>query len=89
MEIRCSAFLFDLDGVLVDSRAVVERVTKGGRRANYPEQWVNLADGRRYRGKLWEKDDIRRLFVAGPFGDDEYADCDASVGWSPRSGAPR
>lgn len=53
------------------------KASNAGNRRAYPESWVTLDDGRRYRGKLWEKEDdseglLRRLFVAGPFGDDEY-----------------
>ena len=51
MELRCAAFLFDLDGVLVDSRAVVERVCRewAGRHGLDPEVVVRVAHGRRTR----------------------------------------
>ena len=51
MELRCSAFLFDLDGVLVDSRAVVERVcrTWALRHGLDPERVMRIAHGRRAR----------------------------------------
>lgn len=49
MELRCSAFLFDLDGVLVDSRAVVERVCRlwAQRHGLDPEKVLRIAHGRR------------------------------------------
>lgn len=51
MELRCSAFLFDLDGVLVDSRAVVERVCRSWalRQGLDPDHVVRIAHGRRTR----------------------------------------
>ena len=51
MEIRCSAFLFDLDGVLVDSRAVVERVCRlwAARLGVDAEALLRVAHGRRTR----------------------------------------
>jgi len=51
VQIRCSAFLFDLDGVLVDSRAVVERVCRlwAQRHGLDPEQVLRIAHGRRSR----------------------------------------
>src|SRR5258705_2346312 len=51
MELRCSAFLFDLDGLLVDSRAVVERVCRlwAQRHGLDPEQVLRIAHGRRSR----------------------------------------
>ncbi len=51
MELRCSAFLFDLDGVLVDSRAVVERVCRqwAARHNLDPEKVLRIAHGRRTR----------------------------------------
>jgi mannitol-1-/sugar-/sorbitol-6-phosphatase len=51
VELRCSAFLFDLDGVLVDSRAVVERVCRAwaGRHQLDPETVLRVAHGRRTR----------------------------------------
>jgi mannitol-1-/sugar-/sorbitol-6-phosphatase len=51
MQIQCAAFLFDLDGVLVDSRVVVERVcrTWALRHQLDPEQVIRIAHGRRAR----------------------------------------
>ena len=51
MEIQCSAFLFDLDGVLVDSRAVVERVCRqwAARLGIDPAALLRVAHGRRTR----------------------------------------
>ena len=51
MEIRCSAFLFDLDGVLVDSRAVVERVCRmwAARLGIDSDALLRVAHGRRTR----------------------------------------
>lgn len=51
MELRCSAFLFDLDGVLVDSRAVVERVCRAWalRHGLDPVKVTRIAQGRRAR----------------------------------------
>jgi sugar-phosphatase len=51
MEIRCSAFLFDLDGVLVDSRAVVERVCRlwAARLGIDTDALLRVAHGRRTR----------------------------------------
>jgi sugar-phosphatase len=51
MELRCSAFLFDLDGVLVDSRAVVERVCRrwAARVGLDPLTVLRVAHGRRTR----------------------------------------
>src|SRR5258708_34553055 len=52
MELRCSAFLFDLDGVLVDSRAVVDRVCRlwAQRHGLDPEQVLGMTHGRRRGG---------------------------------------
>jgi sugar-phosphatase len=49
--LRCSGFLFDLDGVLVDSRAVVERTCRRWalRHELDPEQVLRIAHGRRTR----------------------------------------
>jgi len=49
MELECSAFLFDLDGVLVDSREVVRRVCiRWARRHGLdPENVIRVAHGRR------------------------------------------
>lgn len=51
MELHCSAFLFDLDGVLVDSRAVVERVCRAwaARLGIDPAALLRVAHGRRTR----------------------------------------
>lgn len=51
MEIQCSAFLFDLDGVLVDSRAVVERVCRlwAARLGIDSAALLRVAHGRRTR----------------------------------------
>jgi len=51
MEIQCSALLFDLDGVLVDSRAVVERVCRlwAARLGITAEELLRVAHGRRTR----------------------------------------
>jgi len=51
MELRCSAFLFDLDGVLVDSRGAVERVCRlwAQRHGLDPKQVLRIAHGRRSR----------------------------------------
>jgi sugar-phosphatase len=49
VQIRCAAFLFDLDGVLVDSRAVVERTCRRWalRHRLDPEEVLRIAHGRR------------------------------------------
>jgi len=49
MQIRCSALLFDLDGVLVDSHAVVERASRSWalRHQLDPEMVLRVAHGRR------------------------------------------
>ena len=49
MEFRCSALLFDLDGVLVDSHAVVERASRSWalRHKLDPEMVLRVAHGRR------------------------------------------
>lgn len=51
MQLQCSAFLFDLDGVLVDSRAVVERTCRlwAQRHQLDPEMVLRIAHGRRTR----------------------------------------
>lgn len=51
MEIQCAALLFDLDGVLVDSRAVVERVCRlwAARLGITTEALLRVAHGRRTR----------------------------------------
>ena len=54
MEIRCSAFLFDLDGVLVDSQAVSERTWRrwAERHRLDPEPVLRIAHGRQVRDSL-------------------------------------
>ncbi len=49
MQFRCAAFLFDLDGVLVDSRAVVERAARSWalRHRLDPAEVIRIAHGRR------------------------------------------
>lgn len=51
---RCAALLFDLDGVLVDSRAVVERIWRSWATARGldPEPFLRVAHGRRIRETL-------------------------------------
>jgi mannitol-1-/sugar-/sorbitol-6-phosphatase len=51
MHFPCSAFLFDLDGVLVDSRAVVERTCRRWALRHHldPESVLRIAHGRRTR----------------------------------------
>jgi len=51
VQVRCSGFLFDLDGVLVDSRAVVERTCRRWalRHELDPEKVLQIAHGRRTR----------------------------------------
>jgi len=51
VQVRCSAFLFDLDGVLVDSRAVVERTCRRWALHHQldPERVLQIAHGRRTR----------------------------------------
>ena len=54
-DFRCKAFLFDLDGVLVDSRAVVERTWQRWAAERHPIDLVRLlhvAHGRRARDTL-------------------------------------
>ena len=54
MELRCKACLFDLDGVLVDSREVVERTWRrwGQRHQLDVEPMLRIAHGRRARDTL-------------------------------------
>ncbi len=55
LEFRCAAFLFDLDGVLVDSRTVVERTWRRWAAERHPIDVVKLlhvAHGRRARDTL-------------------------------------
>jgi sugar-phosphatase len=51
LELRCNAFLFDLDGVLVDSQAVVERTWRrwAQRHQLDPDTLIQVAHGRRTR----------------------------------------
>jgi sugar-phosphatase len=51
VQVSCSGFLFDLDGVLVDSRAVVERTCRRWalRHDLDPEKVLRIAHGRRTR----------------------------------------
>jgi sugar-phosphatase len=51
VRLHCSAFLFDLDGVLVDSRTVVERTCRlwAQRHQLDPEKVLRIAHGRRTR----------------------------------------
>jgi sugar-phosphatase len=54
LELRCKAFLFDLDGVLVDSRSVVERTWRrwAERHQIDPTPLLQIAHGRRARDTL-------------------------------------
>jgi sugar-phosphatase len=54
LELRCKAFLFDLDGVLVDSRAVVERTWRRWAQRHHldPDTLLQIAHGRRTRDTL-------------------------------------
>jgi len=54
LELRCSAFLFDLDGVLVDSRSIVERTWRrwAERHQIDPAPFLRIAHGRRARDTL-------------------------------------
>ncbi|HWC73034.1 MAG TPA: HAD-IA family hydrolase [Gemmatimonadales bacterium] len=69
MDLQCSAFLFDLDGVLVDSHAVVERVCRAwaARLGVDPESLLRTAHGRRTR------DTVR---IVAP-----HADAEREVAW--------
>jgi len=51
VQLHCSAFLFDLDGVLVDSREVVERTCRRWALRHHldPEKVLRIAHGRRTR----------------------------------------
>lgn len=57
MRLRCEAFLFDLDGVLVDSRAVVERTWRRWAQRHHldAERIIRVAHGRRTRETLQEE----------------------------------
>jgi sugar-phosphatase len=54
LQFRCRAFLFDLDGVLVDSRSVVERTWQrwGELHQIDPTPFLRIAHGRRVRDTL-------------------------------------
>ena len=54
MELRCSAFLFDLDGVLVDSSVVVERIWRRWAERHHldPEAVLRIHHGRQVRDSL-------------------------------------
>lgn len=54
LELRCKALLFDLDGVLVDSRAVVERTWRRWAQRHHmdPVTLLHIAHGRRTRDTL-------------------------------------
>jgi sugar-phosphatase len=54
VELRCKAFLFDLDGVLVDSRAVVERTWRRWAQRHHvdPDTLLRVAHGRRTKDTL-------------------------------------
>jgi sugar-phosphatase len=58
VELRCSAFLFDLDGVLVDSNAISERTWRrwAERHDLDPEPVLRIAHGRQVR------DSLRKVF---------------------------
>jgi sugar-phosphatase len=58
LELRCSAFLFDLDGVLVDSNAISERVWRRWAERHHldPEPVLRIAHGRQVR------DSLRKVF---------------------------
>lgn len=58
VEVRCSAFLFDLDGVLVDSNAISERTWRrwAERHDLDPEPVLRIAHGRQVR------DSLRKVF---------------------------
>jgi len=49
LRFQCAAFLFDMDGVLVDARAVVERTWRrwAPRHQMNPELLIRAAHGRR------------------------------------------
>ena len=58
LKFHCDGFLFDLDGVLVDSRAVVERTWRRWARRHGidAEQFIRIAHGRRARDTLTDID---------------------------------
>jgi sugar-phosphatase len=73
LEFRCQAFLFDLDGVLVDSRSVVERTWRrwAERHQIDPMLLLQIAHGRRARDTL-------RMVVPSLATDEEVAWLDAT-----------
>src|SRR2546425_8354586 len=73
LEIRCKALLFDLDGVLVDSRSVVERTWRrwAERHQVDPMPFLQIAHGRRARDTL-------RMVVPSLATDAEVAGLDAT-----------
>jgi len=73
LEFRCKAFLFDLDGVLVDSRSVVERTWRrwAERHQLDPLPLLQVAHGRRARDTL-------RMVVPSLATDEEVAWLDAT-----------
>jgi len=73
LELRCKAFLFDLDGVLVDSRFVVERTWRrwAERHQLDPSPLLQIAHGRRARDTL-------RMVVPSLATDEEVAWLDAT-----------
>jgi sugar-phosphatase len=73
LTLRCKAFLFDLDGVLVDSRSVVERTWRrwAERHQIDPIPLLQVAHGRRARDTL-------RMVVPGLATDEEVAWLDAT-----------
>lgn len=56
VEIHCAAVLFDLDGVLVDSRAVIERIWRAWAERHHvdADHLLSIAHGRRTRETLQE-----------------------------------
>ncbi len=73
-EFRCKAFLFDMDGVLVDSRAVVERTWQRWAAERHPIDLVKLlhvAHGRKARDTL-------RIMAPSLATDEEVAWLDAT-----------
>jgi sugar-phosphatase len=58
LDVRCSAFLFDLDGVLVDSNAISERTWRRWAERHHldPEPVLRIAHGRQVR------DSLRKVF---------------------------
>ena len=74
IEFRAKAFLFDLDGVLVDSRAVVERTWRRWAAERHPidvDKLLHIAHGRRARDTL-------RIMAPSLANDQEVAWLDAT-----------